>query len=203
MAWHRGPRWPHERVKGSTQIARVGFLAVDLETSGLDPKRDQILSIGAVAVDALAVRLDSAWHALVQAGALSADIGAQYHGLGHDDLERGVPLAAVLADFESRAAGRVLIAHGAGIERAFLSAAFAGLDRPGYRPQIVDTLLLEQRRRAGLGTGQYRLAAARARYNLPRYPAHHALSDALACAELFLAQTAHGGFKLLKSVLAA
>ena len=36
-----------------------------------------------------------------------------------------------------------------------------------------------------------RLADSRRRYNLPAYQAHHALSDALACAELLQAQIAH------------
>ena len=37
---------------------------------------------------------------------------------------------------------------------------------------------------------ELRLWRARRRYGLPRYRAHDALIDALACAELYLAQTA-------------
>jgi DNA polymerase-3 subunit epsilon len=37
-------------------------------------------------------------------------------------------------------------------------------------------------------SGDLRLAKARGRYNLPRYPAHNALTDAIAAGELFLAQ---------------
>ncbi len=36
-----------------------------------------------------------------------------------------------------------------------------------------------------------RLARVRERYDLPRYGSHNALSDALACGELFLAQQSH------------
>ena len=38
--------------------------------------------------------------------------------------------------------------------------------------------------------GSLRLWTARGQYGLPHYPAHQALTDALACAELYLAQTA-------------
>ncbi|WP_454228235.1 hypothetical protein [Propioniciclava flava] len=38
--------------------------------------------------------------------------------------------------------------------------------------------------------GQLRLWAARERFGLPAYQAHDALTDALACAELYLAQVA-------------
>ena len=43
---------------------------------------------------------------------------------------------------------------------------------------------------ADLPPGALRLATARAHLGLPRYSAHEALTDALACAELYLAQVA-------------
>ena len=59
----------------------------------------------------------------------------------------------------------------------------------------VDTMLLEQvqlrRREQPIRTGDLRLQACRDRYNLPAYPAHNALMDALATAELLLAQAGH------------
>jgi DNA polymerase-3 subunit epsilon len=48
-----------------------------------------------------------------------------------------------------------------------------------------------QQRDKQVAAKELRLHALRERYNLPRYPAHNALSDALAAAELFLAQVAH------------
>jgi DNA polymerase-3 subunit epsilon len=39
-----------------------------------------------------------------------------------------------------------------------------------------------------LERGSLTLARCRQRYHLPEYQAHHALSDAVACGELFLAQ---------------
>ncbi len=67
---------------------------------------------------------------------------------------------------------------------------------------MVDTLELEARfhrhRRArmlatmlGRAPASLRLDASRRRYRLPRYSAHHALTDALATAELFLAQVGY------------
>ena len=62
---------------------------------------------------------------------------------------------------------------------------------------VVDTLTIEHQRHSRTGgvgvteAGALRLGAARERYGLPRYPAHDALTDAIAAAELFLAQVAH------------
>ncbi|HEY9148231.1 MAG TPA: exonuclease domain-containing protein, partial [Gammaproteobacteria bacterium] len=47
-----------------------------------------------------------------------------------------------------------------------------------------------ERRNQSFRPQQMRLAELRERYNLPRYRLHNALSDALAAAELFLAQLA-------------
>jgi DNA polymerase-3 subunit epsilon len=57
----------------------------------------------------------------------------------------------------------------------------------------VDTMELQSRvlrSHAGddLPPGALRLTTARAHLGLPRYAAHEALTDALACAELYLAQ---------------
>ena len=64
----------------------------------------------------------------------------------------------------------------------------------GERPRlsVVDTFALERRHMERMGTyprgEDLRLARVRERYGLPRYSNHNALSDALACAELYLAQ---------------
>ena len=85
-----------------------------------------------------------------------------------------------------------MVAHGAAIERrviARLSKAHFGVDIP---VRSICTLKLERRLNPNLvGTDAYRLAATRSRYNLPDYHAHNALVDAVATAELFLAQVAH------------
>ena len=59
---------------------------------------------------------------------------------------------------------------------------------------MIDTEVLArrrlQRRNQPYRPGELRLSGLRERYQLPRYRAHNALSDALATAELFLAITA-------------
>ena len=92
-------------------------------------------------------------------------------------------------------AGKVMVAHYARIETGFLYAACRQLYGMAPVMPVVDTLLIEHERhvRSHLATqrGALRLAAARERYGLPRYPAHDALTDAIAAGELFLAQIAH------------
>ncbi|MGG5257890.1 exonuclease domain-containing protein [Phycicoccus avicenniae] len=177
-----------------TPLDELPLLAVDIETTGLDARHDRVLSVGWVPVDGGRVVLAGAGGGIVSdAGEVGRS--ATVHGLTDDALVGGAPLETVLAALLGALAGRVLLAHFARIETGFLGAAcerFWGADLP---VEVVDTFELERR---ALGGGwdaasdpaALRLWAARARYGLPVYRAHEALTDALACAELYLAQRA-------------
>lgn len=192
----------------STPLDQVRLLAVDVETSGLDPARDQLLSIGFVPVDGEAIRLAGAGQVLVRP---SREVGdsVRFHGLTDDALAPGVELADALETLFGALAGRVLLAHHAAIETGFLGRACEAVH--GVRPPftVVDTMalqfaLLSQGFDDEPPQGSLRLWAARGQYGLPRYAAHAALTDALACAELYLAQAAELPAtkpRILKSVL--
>jgi DNA polymerase-3 subunit epsilon len=111
-----------------------------------------------------------------------------------DAAAQGEALESALAALLKRLAGRVLIAHHAKMEVGFIKAACARLFNAKFIVPTVDTLKIAKdwldRRGQTYRSGDLRLDALRARYNLPRYRAHDALSDALAAAELFLAMIA-------------
>lgn len=184
------------------------FLALDMETTGLDPARDAIVSLGWVRIEALAVRLDSATHRIVRPGSSIPEASAVIHRITDDMAAQGIDLTEALDELFASLRGRVLLAHHARIERGFLRRAckeFYGLD---LDVPVADTLRLAQRRLARQSSpppaGALRLDALRQRYNLPRYRAHNALSDAIATSELFIAQLsekAPDGHVLLRDVL--
>jgi len=173
----------------------VEYVAVDLETTGLDPRRDQILSIGWVRVNGNRIDLADAHHRLVRVeGAIPAD-SAVIHQITDDVAATGADLAAALPELLTALRGRVMIAHHARVERGFLGAACKRLFGRGLLVRTVDTQAIArrifERRHISYKASDLRLHALGERYNLPRYGAHNALSDALAAAELFLAQAAH------------
>ncbi|GAA4399397.1 exonuclease domain-containing protein [Fodinibacter luteus] len=184
----------------SVPLGQLRLLAVDIETTGLDPGTDRILSIGYVPVDGGSVVLGGAGRAVVRGGAGAAGedgVGrsATVHGLTDDTLAGGEPLEDAVADLLRALTGRALLAHFARIETGFLSAACERLWGVGMPCAVVDTLALEERAVAGrwrheAPRGALRLWSARERHGLPVYRAHEALTDALACAELYLAQRA-------------
>jgi DNA polymerase-3 subunit epsilon len=178
----------------------VGLLAVDLETNGLNPNRDDILSIGFIAIDAGAIKLATAKHLLIKPRTDINASGAIIHKIFDDRAATGVPLCEALPLLLNALAGRVLLAHYASIERRFLRVACRACFGVPLLVQTVDTLELEKRhllRQQGaisqdhLHADALRLANVRRRYKLPDAPNHDALEDALATAELFWALADH------------
>ena len=178
----------------ATPLDDLGLLAVDIETTGLDPRRDRVLSIGWVPVDGAHVVLGGAGRAVVRDVA-GVGRSATVHGLTDDELAGGEPLEDAVARLLAALTGRVLLAHFARIETGFLGAVCERVWGAGLDTVVVDTLELERRDLPGgwgsePAAGALRLWAARERHGLPAYRAHEALTDALACAELYLAQSA-------------
>jgi DNA polymerase-3 subunit epsilon len=181
--------------KPSSDYRAVEYLAIDLETTGLDANRDHILSIGYVTLHGNRIDLASARHRLVRTGRAIPEESAVIHQITDDQAAEGEPLEAVMADLLKAMAGKVMIAHHASVEQGFLSSACRSVFGGGLLVPIVDTqavaLRTFQRRQVAYKGSDLRLHALGDRYNLPRYDAHNALSDALTAAELFLAQAAH------------
>ncbi len=178
----------------ASDCRRVGFLAVDLETTGLDPAKHEIVSVGWVALTGERIDLSTAGHRLVVPTRDVPEQSAVLHAITDDVAASGAPPPVVLAELLAVLAGKVLVAHSAPFELAFLGAACARAFGGRFLSPAVDTLALGvrsfQRRNATFAPRELRLHALRRRHNLPRYRAHDALSDALAAAELFLAQLA-------------
>jgi DNA polymerase-3 subunit epsilon len=179
----------------SSDYREVDFLAIDLETTGLDARKDHILSFGYVTVHGNRIDLGSARHRLVRTKRAIPEASAVIHQITDDEAAEGGELETVLSELLRDLAGKVMIAHHAKVELGFIGNACKRLLGGELLVPTVDTqtvaLRALQRRQIAFKGSDLRLHALCERYNLPRYGAHNALSDALAAAELFLAQASH------------
>ncbi len=178
-----------------TDYRQLDYVAIDLETTGLDCRRDLILSVGYVIVRGICIDLSTAYHRVVRIDRSIPEASAVIHQITDDQSAQGCELSEALADLLPVLAGRIMIAHHASIEQNFLANACKRYWGQGLPLQIIDTQALAlrtfERRQIPFKVSDLRLHALGNRYNLPRYGAHNALSDALAAAELFLAQAAY------------
>ncbi|MFN2569983.1 MAG: helicase C-terminal domain-containing protein [Candidatus Dormibacteria bacterium] len=156
------------------------FVAFDLETTGISPKRDRIIEIGAVRFDA-ENRITGELDLVVNPGIPVPLVIQRLVGLTDADLsEAPTPVEAVaqLADFS---AGAHLVAHGGAFDIAFCSLVLPEEFR--HRP-LMDTLELA---RILLPTApSHSLPLLSRALGLGHERPHRALSDADATRQLLL-----------------
>lgn len=189
-------------VTADTPLARVPFAALDLETTGLNPARHGIVSIGLVPFGLDRIHCRQARYWLVRPRQELASESVTIHGITHQEIRDAPDIEEIIDDLLAAMTGQVMVVHYRAIERRFLDRAFRLCLNEGLEFPVVDTLELEarvhKRRRTrflayllGRRPASLRLAESRDRYHLPRYGAHHALTDALATAELLQAQISY------------
>ena len=162
------------------------MVVVDVETSGLDPRRARLISIGAIVVSDGLVRLEQSFEVILRQHEASPEHNILIHGIGGSAqlggrepaaallaflmFVRKDPLVAYKADFDriaiQRAASSVL---GITLNNLWLDLALLApaLDTPNAKSQTLDEWLSV--------------------YGIENYSRHDALADALSTAELFLA----------------
>ena len=189
----------------SLNAEQARYLVVDLELTGLDPKRDKIVSMGWVAINDGVVSVNSSQHYFIK---LEGSVGhsATIHQIRDVDLNQGISLQQGLELLLKACKNRVVVFHSAWLDYGALTNACKSIFDIPFLTPVVDTLQLEKqnivRTYQPISNGGLRLAACRERYNLPFYPGHNALIDALATAELLLAILAKKNQPTLGSVLA-
>lgn len=184
-----------------TPIAEVPMVALDMETTGLDERRHAIVSIGLVPFTLSRIRLAERRYWVVKPPRPLAESSIAYHHITHSEVEGAPDLDAVLDELFEQLVGKIVVVHFRHIERPFLDTAVKDRRGEGLMFPMIDTMSLEARlhrqsmwarfrRWLGRPPVSIRLDASRQRYGLPSYQSHHALTDALATAELFQAQIA-------------
>jgi DNA polymerase-3 subunit epsilon len=191
-----------------TPFAELPILAVDFETTGLDSKADKLLSVGFVSLDQEQIKLNSSYHQIIKTERQLEESNVIIHQITDDQKEQGLPLALVVEKLLKALTGKVMLVHFARIERQFLQQACFELY--GFIPDfpMIDTLVIAKRqldkRDVAYDPSELRLSNLRHQFELPDHHGHDALNDAIATAELLLAQMTnkpHADKILLKDII--
>lgn len=184
-------RWLYGRK--SWRDAR--WVALDCETNGLDAAKDALLSVAWVPIRPPFIDLAESDYGVIQQSQ-TLNQSAVIHQLSQQHLAEGDAIEAVMKRLAQDTNGTIIVAHHAQFDRTVLSRAMrlCGID---WQPRAwYDTLKAEQkmlaRRSIALKPNSLTLSHCRERYGLLSFQGHHARNDAIACAELFLAQTYAG-----------
>jgi DNA polymerase-3 subunit epsilon len=186
----------------NTPLKDVMFLAMDFETTGLDSEEDDIITIGTVPFDLNRIYVNQARHWTVRPRKQLAEESVVIHGITHSDVLHAPDLSEVYQQVLKQMSGRIMVVHYQRIEREFFDKALNRRINEGIEFPLVDTMhmetLIQQKmtggfinRIKGRKPESVRLGSSRTRYGLPQYTPHHALTDAIATAELLQAQIAY------------
>jgi len=164
------------------------YIALDIETTGLDVKWDRIIEVGAARVKGGAV--EETFRSLVNPHRLLGQVAADLTGITDQELETAPELKAVIGTFLEFCGDLPVLGHQVLFDYRFLKRA--AVDH-GYTFERngIDTLALcrrfmpEQEKKS--------LAAACAFYGIERKGAHRALGDALDAHALYQALLARHG----------
>ena len=177
---------PKPRALGDGSLRSQRWVVVDLETSGLNLNRDQVLSIGAVVIKDGAVDFSQLFERTLQRTDTKLGPSVLIHGLGPSAIAAGSNPAEALLDFMAFVGDSPLLAFHAPFDQHMLGRALK--DSLGYRlaHPFLDVADLAPLLCPGTTLREAGLDDWLNHFQLQAGERHHASADALATAELML-----------------
>lgn len=170
-------------------------IALDFETTSLDPERAEIVSIGAVRIQGNRLLTGEALTLKVQPPASLSAQSVVIHGLRHQDLQQGLTLEAALRLLLDFIGPRELVGYHIAYDLRILNLACQrlwGLTLPQRGIEVSRLYHDNLYRRYPDAAIDLHLAAICQHLALPPLPVHDALSDAITAALIYLRLTQGG-----------
>jgi len=180
-------------------VDQASFISIDLETSGLSPKRNGILSIGAVAVEGGEVKLSKSLYSYVKPEGRFEERSSLIHGITKSQLSGEPGFEEVAPRLLKMVEGSVLVGYNVSFDLSFLNEALRRHGFPQLKTPSLDVLplsygvLIKLRADAAVLkmdhlslTGRMSLEALASLLSTPVIGRHNAMGDALTTALIFL-----------------
>lgn len=162
------------------------YTAIDVETTGLDPKFDDIIEVAAVRVrDGVEV---DAFQSLINPGYEINNFITELTGITNEMLFTAPPMADVLPGFFDFIGGDILIGHNVNFDVNFLYDACQCLELT-LSNDFIDTMRIS--RRLFPSEPHHRLIDLRQKFNVKIEGAHRALADCRTCINCYDKLIAH------------
>jgi len=100
---------------------KTRFISLDCETTGLDPKRDRIITIGAISLLGTEIRMDDSLEMLLPIAFNTSTV--EIHGITADAAREGIEEDEALQAFAEFVSGDILVGHHLGFDLKVLNHA--------------------------------------------------------------------------------
>lgn len=178
-AYHALPRVP-----ATARVADLRIVVVDVETTGLDPLNDRLLSIGAVDLHAGKLRPASAFSVVLRQNSVSETGNILIHGIDGSTQLAGIDPAQALLDFLGHAGNAPLAGYNADFDRLMIGRAVKRILGSALHNPWLDLAWLAPALLPKSAGGPAGLDDWTARHGIVNESRHHAVADAAATAQL-------------------
>jgi DNA polymerase-3 subunit epsilon len=167
----------------------VRFVVLDSETTGLDPRKDRLVTVGAVAVRAGEILLEDSFEAMLQVQHNTSAVTV--HGVTRDEARTGIEEPEALEGFLAYVKDGVIVGHHIGHDIQTFNAAYERQFGFQLRNRSLDTmeLTLHLERDGAFESGEqiraFSLDALCLRFSVIPHDRHTAPGDAFLTAQVF------------------
>ncbi len=175
-------------LKKSTPLEELTFVCLDTETSGLNLKKDQILSIGAVKIFQFDIKVAESWECFIRRSYEAQSESVVIHGIlptiSSEKIDEQSALSALLAYLGNA----VVVGHHIQFDINMINRALKAWHTPALKNKVIDTAdlfvrLQDKNPYSPVKTPS--LDELCQQYQIPEHDRHTALGDALITALLF------------------
>ncbi|NTW60237.1 MAG: 3'-5' exonuclease [Nitrospirae bacterium] len=175
-------------------IEAARYVVMDTELTGLDSKKDSIISVGAVVMQGGRIILGEIFYEMVSPETAMRSESVVVHGITPSEVANKPDIGAVLEDFLKFCKGAVVVGHFLSLDLGFLNKEMKRLYGTRFPQPVADTMQMNDwvqdhdtgfRRNYGSTEENKDLFSMAKKYHIPVAAAHNALMDAFITAQLF------------------
>jgi len=164
------------------------FCVIDLETTGLNVKKDEIIAFACMPVQDLTLLVNNAYYTLVKPEKYKLE-SMKYHGISIDDLKK-VPSFKEVANKIFKTLDGIIVGHSVEFDYTFLKKSFKKIGIK-FEKDVIDIILIEKwlaKKNKDLEL-DLTIEGLMNRYGLKDYYRHNAFADAFFTAQIFQFET--------------
>ena len=173
-----------EDLKNSEEV-----VVFDCETTGLSPKKDDIISIGAVKVKGNKILTDEALHIFVKQDKQISHESITIHQIRHCDLEDAIPIKEAIEQFLHYIGNKTLVGYYLEFDVAMINKyikPMMGITLPNRQEEVSAIYYDKKIPTIPQGNIDLGFEAILTDLDLPKLQAHDALNDAVMTAMIYL-----------------
>ncbi|BDR57034.1 type I-E CRISPR-associated endoribonuclease Cas2e [Xylocopilactobacillus apis] len=176
--WRKAKKFTQKRVLSDNTIS---FISLDVETTGLDVSKDQIISIGAVKKSADGVK--EKFYEFIKSDKKIPENITKLTGITNSILENeGVELSEALLKLKEFVEDTPIVGYNLSFDDKFISMAFRNLNESDLSNKLIDLMPVVKKKNKFLD--DYRLGTVLEKYEIENLKPHESLSDADATMKL-------------------